>query len=241
MKTVPALALALLLIGTATPSLAHGTAAAWYGGQTTETAEGWRVEFAIRDGGVRAWVRDHDDKPVAASGKVVLLVGGKKVEAALKADGEALSADIAVNAADKVTAILSLSVGGKPSSARFAQEAVTIPALNPQAAAGKQTFDRVCATCHGPALRGSDAAPPLLHPLYAPGSGHGDDVVLAAIRTGAKSHMWKFGDMPKPEGVKSGQETDILAYIRSIQAANGLGNAPAITDPAAPRPHAGHH
>jgi len=42
--------------------------------------------------------------------------------------------------------------------------------------------------------------------------------------------------MPKPEGLKPGQDQDVLAYIRAMQAANGLGSAPA----AAADPHAGH-
>ena len=221
MKMFATAALALALAGAAAPALAHGTMAAWYGGQIAEAGD-VRIEFAVRDGGIRAWVRDHDDKAVAATGKATLLVGGKKIDVALKPEGEALSADVPVKAADKVAAILALSVDGKPLSARFGQDAVMTPALSPQEQAGKQAFEQVCAVCHGVAMRGSDHAPPLLHPFYAPGSGHGDDAILAAARGGAKAHMWKFGDMPKPEGLKPGQENDVLAYLRAMQAANGL-------------------
>ncbi|MBI2241466.1 MAG: cytochrome c [Magnetospirillum gryphiswaldense] len=239
MKTLAALAVAAAILGISLPASADGVLTANYGGQITETADGWRVEFAVRDGGIRAWARDHGDKPVAASGKATLLVGGKKLDIPLKADGDMLTADAGVTSADKVAAILSLSVNGKPVSARFGQDALVVPQLSAQASAGKAAFEQVCATCHGTALRGSDTAPPLLHKFYQPGSGHGDDVILAAATSGAKSHMWKFGDMPKPEGLKPGQEKDILAYIRAMQAANGFaGNA--ATPAAMPMDHSGH-
>ncbi len=246
MKTFAAIAVAFTLCVAAPPALAHGTTTAWYGGQIAEIAEGWRIEFAVRDGAIRAWVRDHDEKAVAATGKVTLLVGGKKIDAAFKADGDSLVAEAAVKSADKVAAILALTIGGKTVSARFSQEAVVVPKLSAQALAGKQVFDEICAICHGTALRGSDTAPPLLHPFYTPGSGHGDDVVLAAATKGAQSHMWKFGDMPKPEGLKPGQEKDILVYIRAMQAANGLtgtSSAPAAATAehgGMPMDHSGH-
>lgn len=222
-KTILAAALALL------PGLAmaHGPMQAFYGGQIIETPEGYRIEFAVRDGAIRAWVRDHDDKPVKAEGKATILAGGKAGALELKAEGDSLAAAAKLAAADKVTAVLNLNVDGKPVAARFTQEALATPALSAQAQTGRKVFEQACASCHGTALRGTDAAPPLLHPFYAPGSGHGDDLVLAAIRDGAKAHHWKFGDMPKPEGVPAGREQDVLAYIRAVQAANGLGGGAA--------------
>ncbi|MBI5163905.1 MAG: cytochrome c [Magnetospirillum sp.] len=226
--------LTTLLLLSSTAAWAHdGAAAGQFGGQVAAAGD-WHVEFAVRDGGVRVWVRDHGDKPVAATGKVTLLAGGQKLDVALKSDGEALVADAAaLQSAAKVTAVLALTVAGKPVSARFAQEAVVKPALSPSAQAGAKVFGEICFACHGTALRGSDAGPPLLHPYYAPGAGHGDEVVLAAIANGAASHHWKFGDMPKPEGIKPGQDKDLLAYIRAMQAANGLGAA-------APMDHSAH-
>lgn len=234
MKTFAMIALVFVLIGTSVPASAHGTATAWYGGQIAESGD-VRIEFAVRDGAIRAWLRDHDDKAVMASGKATLLVGGKKIDASFKVDGESLFAETPVMAADKVAAILTLVVNGKPVSIRFGQEAVVMPQLSPQALAGKQVFEQICATCHGVALRGSDNAPPLLHALYAPGSGHGDDVILAAARAGAKAHMWKFGDMPKPEGLKPGQENEVLVYLRAMQTANGFAGVAAT-----PMNHSGH-
>lgn len=215
-------------LGSALPVVAEGVPTANYGGQIAETAQGWRIEFVVRDGGLRVWVRDRGDKPVVASGKATLLVRGKKMDVPLKADGDMLTGDAVVNSADKVAVILSLSVNGKPVSARFAQEAAVVPQLSAEASAGKAAFEQVCAVCHGTALRGSDAGPPLLHPFYAAGSGHGDDIILLAATNGAKAHHWKFGDMPKPEGLMPGQEKDVLTYIRAMQAANGLGGAAAV-------------
>lgn len=228
LKVVAALVLAA--VGGSGQALADGAMAPAYGGQMVETPEGIRVEFAVREGAIRAWVRDHGDKPIPAtkiSGKATLLIGSKKVELPLKAEGDKLVAEGAVSQADKVTAILSLTVDGKLVSARFSQaEVVQPPNLTPQAQVGKVAFETVCATCHSKSLRGTDNGPPLLHAYYAPGAGHGDDVVLATIANGTKSHHWKFGDMPRPEGLKSGQEKDVLTYIRAMQAANGIVAAP---------------
>ena len=230
------LTLALFL---AIPSaLAHGILAAFYGGQIAESGD-YRAEFAVRDGSVKVWVRDHDDKPVKASGKATLLLGGQKLEVPLGAQGDGLVAEAPVKARDKLAAVLGLEVNGKPLSVRFMQAEVVSPAALPaQADSGRKVFETVCATCHGAALRGSDNGPPLLHPFYALGSAHGDDVILAAMNNGAKSHMWKFGDMPKPDGLKPGQDKDVLAYIRAMQAANGLGGTPPTAIGA--DPHAGH-
>ncbi|WP_235062832.1 c-type cytochrome [Paramagnetospirillum caucaseum] len=230
------LTLALFL---AVPSaLAHGTLAAYFGGQIAESGD-YHTEFAVRDGAVRVWVRDQANQPLKASGKVTLLLGGQKLEVPLAARENGLAAEAPVKAGDKLSAVLGLVVDGKTLSQRFAQAGLVIPAaLPPRAEAGRKLFEAVCATCHGTALRGTDSGPPLLHPLYAPGSAHGDEVILDAINNGAKAHMWKLGDMPKPEGIKPGQDKEVLAYIRAMQAANGLGSAPAAamgTDP-----HAGH-
>lgn len=212
------------------PALSHGTHGGDFGGLTADSA-GYHLELAIRDGMVRAWVRDHDGKPVAASGVVSLLAGKGKLDLPLVPEGISLSAAAPVRAADAVTAILRLDVAGQTVSARFSQDAVRQPTLKDQAQAGGVLFQAACATCHGSSLRGSEQGPPLLHPYYAPGQGHGDAVIVAAIRGGAKAHHWKFGDMPRPEGVPPGQEANIVAFIRAMQMANGLDGGG----------HGGHH
>jgi cytochrome c5 len=236
------LSLALVTLGVlASAAQAHDGAAmqAGFGGQMAAAGD-LHVEFIVRDGALRAWVRDHDDKAVAATGKATLLVGGKKIDVSFapgpKGDGLTAPAPVAADA--KLTAVLALTAAGKPLTVRFAQEAVTVPPLSAQAAAGGKVWGEVCSTCHGKALRGTEQGPPLLHPMYGPESGHGDDTILTAATQGTKGHMWKFGDMPKPEGVKPGQEKDLVAFIRAMQAANGLA---APTAPASANPHAGHH
>lgn len=216
---------ALVALMAAPPALAQMQP--MYGGQIGVSGDA-HVEFAVRDGAIRAWVRDHADKPLAATGKATLLVGGKKLDVPLVADGDGLAAQVPVASADKVVAVLSLNAGGKPVSARFAQEAVVVPTLTGAAKDGKAVFEDVCASCHGTALRGTDAGPPLLHAWYAPNAGHDDKQVLKTINEGAKAHMWKFGDMPKP-ALKPGQDKQALAYIRAMQVANGIdGGAAAI-------------
>ena len=221
------------LIALAAPAWAHGTAVPFFGGQVTASGD-LHVELAIRDGGIRVWVRDHADKPVVAAGKAILLINGAKSELSLRSQGDHLIAEAAVKAADKVVAVLSLELAGKPLSVRFAQEALKVPTLDARANAGQGVFQTVCATCHGPSLRGTDQGPPLLHPWYAAGAGHDDSQVLTVIGNGTAGHMWKFGDMPKPEGLKPGQEKDVLAYIRAMQAANGIGPAAEAAMPVMP-------
>lgn len=233
MKKTLSLTVAAAVLAVTGTAHAHDAVQPAYGGHVGTVGD-LHVEFAVRDGGVRAWVRDHADQPLtAAGGKAVLLTTAGKLELPLVADGTTLTADAPVKAGDKVAAVLSLTVGGKAVSARFAQDAVVTPPLAGPAKTGAAAFADNCATCHGTALRGSDAGPPLLHPYYAPGAGHGDEVIVAAITNGAKSHHWKFGDMPKPEGLVPGQEKDIEAYVRAMQAANGIRAA-------APMDHSAH-
>ncbi|MEO5375155.1 MAG: efflux RND transporter permease subunit [Alphaproteobacteria bacterium] len=121
-KTLAALVIGLGVLGAPLVAAhAHEGIKPLHGGQVVETSDGWRVEFAVQDGGIRAWVRDHGDTPVAATGKAVLLAGGKKIDVPLKPEGDALVGAAAVSASDTVTAILSLSVSGKPLAARFSK------------------------------------------------------------------------------------------------------------------------
>lgn len=230
----------LTLAAAATSVTAHGPMTGFWGGQMAAVGD-WHVEFAVRDGAIHVWVRDHGEKVVNAAGKATLLAGGQRHDVALHADADSLTGKVPVTPADKLTAVLSLTVGGKPAAVRFAQEALVRPALSPDSVKGEEAFKKVCAECHGAALRGTDAGPPLLHPLYLATAGHGDDVILAAIAGGAKAHHWRFGDMAKPEGVPPGTEAAILAYIRAMQAANGFGR-PASPGPQAPSAsgHSGH-
>lgn len=232
-------ALALLLL-TAAPALAHEdqTLVAGYGGQIVEVGD-HRVEFAVSAGEIRVYVSDHKAPlPLAKqSGKATLLIGGKKSEVALGDIDGVLAAKGDFDPAQKATAILALTVEGKPVNARFATPGMNLPVLTPTAQAGKATFDAICAQCHGPNATGTRLGPPLVHPFYAPGH-HGDDAFGNAVTKGVASHHWKFGDMPPQPDVQAKDVPGILAYVRELQKANGIAAAPAPA--AAADPHAAH-
>lgn len=124
-----------------------------------------------------------------------------------------------------VTLILVLGVGSIISS--FFDKGskglvdVTLPNLTPQAVAGKKAFDTNCAQCHGVNGSGTEKGPPLIHNIYNPGH-HGDQSFLLAAKRGVRSHHWKFGDMPPLPNVKNKEITDIVAFIREVQRANGI-------------------
>ena len=88
--------------------------------------------------------------------------------------------------------------------------------LMPQAAQGKRLFEKHCAACHGPDLKGSQKGPPFLHPVYAP-SHHGDASFQMAVRYGSRAHHWQFGDMPPIQGVSADEVAHITAYVRQQQ------------------------
>jgi mono/diheme cytochrome c family protein len=197
---------------------------AWYGGQSSPLPGGGRVEMAVGEGVIWVWLRDATDRPLLADGVALVRRNGRTIAVPVK-DGVALAS---VNPSERLAVVVRLKQARKLLTARFAQAELMTPVLSPDAAAGKLAFDGICARCHGQALRGTEKAPPLLHALYAPGSGHGDSLILAAMAHGAIGHMWKFGDMPKPEGLAPGQDRQILTYIRAMQVANGLGDGSSL-------------
>jgi mono/diheme cytochrome c family protein len=109
-----------------------------------------------------------------------------------------------------------------PDTAGAAMVSVTVPELTGVALEGEALFRENCATCHGADAAGRDGVgPPLVHRIYEPGH-HGDgSFVLAALR-GVRAHHWPFGDMPPVEGVTEGDVERIVAYVRTLQRANGI-------------------
>ncbi len=100
--------------------------------------------------------------------------------------------------------------------------AVSMPELTGSALRGQQYFRAACSACHGPNAGGLDGkAPPLVHRLYVPGH-HGDMAIRMAAQRGVQSHHWRFGNMPVIEGLTEADLTDIIAFIRAVQQANGL-------------------
>ncbi|WP_343082200.1 cytochrome c [Ostreiculturibacter nitratireducens] len=99
---------------------------------------------------------------------------------------------------------------------------VTVPELEGSAEIGARAFAEKCAACHGEAAGGIEGkGPPLVHKIYEPGH-HGDIAFLLAARNGARAHHWDFGDMPPVEGITEVEVAAIIAYVRTLQKANGI-------------------
>lgn len=98
---------------------------------------------------------------------------------------------------------------------------IVIAQLSSQAVEGRRTYDTVCADCHGAHGAGTSKGPPLIHDIYNPGH-HGDESFYRAVRSGARQHHWRFGDMPAQPEVSALQIAAILRYVREMQVANGI-------------------
>ncbi len=98
---------------------------------------------------------------------------------------------------------------------------VTMPKLSRNAQAGQTAFTANCASCHGQKAGGSQSGPPLIHKYYEPNH-HGDGAFFLAVKTGVRQHHWGFGDMPPRPEVTQRQVQSIVAFIREVQAANGI-------------------
>ncbi|MCV2887310.1 c-type cytochrome [Ruegeria aquimaris] len=108
-------------------------------------------------------------------------------------------------------------------AAGAALAAVTVPdSLSENGRIGERLFQAKCATCHGANAAGQQGiAPPLIHKIYEP-SHHADESFHRAVTLGVRAHHWPFGDMPPVEGLSRGDVTMIVAYVREVQAANGI-------------------
>ncbi len=100
---------------------------------------------------------------------------------------------------------------------------VILPAeLSGPAQIGKRAFDGTCAACHGANGSGRIGyGPPLVHKVYEPGH-HGDMAFYMAVQNGVRAHHWPFGDMPAQSGLTRADVSDIIAYVREMQRANGI-------------------
>lgn len=99
---------------------------------------------------------------------------------------------------------------------------LVIPELGAQAQAGKALFDANCSTCHGANAAGTaEAGPPLVHRIYEPNH-HGDIAFQLAAKQGVRAHHWSFGDMPPVPSVSEQDIDRIVAYVRTLQKANGI-------------------
>jgi cytochrome c1 len=105
--------------------------------------------------------------------------------------------------------------------ARRVEGDVAGPATPAELSKGEALYKADCAACHGQEAMGTDHGPPLVHPIYQPDH-HSDASFYLAIRNGARSHHWMFGNMPPVQGVTDEDATRIVAYIRWLQHTAGI-------------------
>ncbi len=122
-------------------------------------------------------------------------------------------------------AVAAVAIGGFVLMARPGPQAqageTVIPELGELARQGEEAYNGTCAACHGVNLSGTDQGPSFLSRVYVKGH-HGDMAFLMAVRQGARQHHWPFGDMPPQPDVSDEDVAAIVAYVRTIQAANGF-------------------
>jgi cytochrome c2 len=86
---------------------------------------------------------------------------------------------------------------------------------------GEDAFNSRCRLCHGEKGSGTDKGPPLVHRIYHPGH-HSDLSFKLAVQRGVRAHHWRFGDMPRIEGVADEEIEAIIRFIRSLQKGAGI-------------------
>ena len=105
-----------------------------------------------------------------------------------------------------------------PSPTILASAAKPLPA---ELEEGEAKFNNFCSRCHGPQGQGTNNGPPLVHKIYEPNH-HADMAFQRAAAQGVRAHHWKFGNMPKIEGVVPEDVSQIIGYIRWLQRQAGI-------------------
>lgn len=100
---------------------------------------------------------------------------------------------------------------------------IKIPSsLSSKAQLGQSDLEENCSACHGQNAAGREGvAPPLVHKICE-SSHHGDESFQRAAALGVRAHHWPFGNMPPVEGLNRSEVSDIIAYVRELQRANGI-------------------
>jgi mono/diheme cytochrome c family protein len=111
--------------------------------------------------------------------------------------------------------------GQADDSERLARLGLPSASYQANAGNGATVYSAYCRECHGPAGRGSDKGPPLMHGYYVP-SHHADLAFYSGVKRGVVQHHWEFGDMPAQPEVSPEQVADIIAYVRGLQQRQGL-------------------
>jgi len=99
---------------------------------------------------------------------------------------------------------------------------VRVPEFSGIAVGGEQLFNSNCASCHGTNAAGREGiGPPLVHKIYE-SNHHGDQAFILAAQNGVRAHHWPFGNMPPVANTSTGDIRQIVAYVRTLQRANGI-------------------
>lgn len=112
------------------------------------------------------------------------------------------------------------TAGGVAEAAGLAAH-VTVPAVSGEAAAGRDLFAARCGACHGNDAGGTGTGPSLILPEYAPGA-LPDAAFARAVREGLPPGRWMLGPMPGDRSAGAGRIAAMLAWVRAVQAANGI-------------------
>ena len=114
--------------------------------------------------------------------------------------------------------------GSNAQSARTTSPSVLVSSeasLPEEIQEGEGKFKTFCSRCHGEQGRGTNNGPPLVHKIYEPNH-HADMAFQRAAAQGVKAHHWKFGNMPKIEGVNPDDVSQIIGYVRWLQREAGI-------------------
>lgn len=82
--------------------------------------------------------------------------------------------------------------------------------------AGKRTYARHCAGCHGNKGVGTELGPPLLHPIYFRSNLSRRDF-HAAVQNGKSQQHWRFGDMPGFRAMSFNEVERLARYVYELQ------------------------
>src|SRR3954465_13947710 len=88
-------------------------------------------------------------------------------------------------------------------------------------AKGRSIFQTPCAPCHGTTLNGTSMAPSMIQAAFAPDQTP-DQAFFNAIRHGVPQKRFQKGPMPPQPSVATADIPAIVAYVRSVQAQNGI-------------------
>lgn len=102
-----------------------------------------------------------------------------------------------------------------------AAEDIRVQVMPQELKPGEEKFNVYCSRCHGLQGKGTDHGPPLVHKIYEPNH-HGDFAFQRAAAQGVRAHHWRFGNMPKIDGVTSEDVTEIIQYVRWLQRQAGI-------------------